>query len=212
MPGRKWYLIAVAVFVLGGILAAAFAFVRLSGLEDEMPQIVVPGSSEIVLEEPGAYTIFHEAESFVDGRYYSAADISGLSVEVVSAETGESVPLEPAGANTTYSLGGRAGRSVLGFDIAEPGAYRFTGSYDDGRSEPVTVLAVGHGFGRKLVLTIVGAIGIGFLTAGLAIAIAVITFIKRRRARRRADVGSAPAGSAVLEANASFPKHGGVDP
>ncbi|HUP00608.1 MAG TPA: hypothetical protein VM737_03685 [Gemmatimonadota bacterium] len=192
MPGRKWYLIAVVVFILGGILAAAFAFLQLRGLGDEMPQIVVPGSAELVLEEPGAYTIFHEAESFVDGRYYSAADVSGLSVEVLSAETGQAVPLEPSGANTTYSLGGRSGRSVLGFEIEAPGAYRFTGSYDDGRSEPQTVLAVGHGFGRKLVLTIVGTIGIGFLAAGLAIAIAVITFVKRRRARRAAGMAVPP--------------------
>lgn len=195
MPGRKWYLIAAGVFFLGGILAAGFVFLRLSGLKDEMPQIVVPGSAEIVLGEPGSYTIFHEAESVVGGRYYAAADVSGLSVEVVSAATGQAIPLEAAGANTTYSLGGRSGRSVLGFDIDEPGAYQITGSYADGRSEPETVLAVGHGFGRKLLLTIVGAIGIGFLAAGLALAIAIVTFVKRRRARRRADVGSTPVGT-----------------
>ncbi|HUF50764.1 MAG TPA: hypothetical protein VMN60_08025 [Longimicrobiales bacterium] len=182
MPGRIWYLIAVAVFILGGILAAAFAFLQLRGLGDELPQIVVPGSAELVLEEPGTYTIFHEAESFVDGRYYSAADVSGLSVEISSAETGAAVPLEPPGANMTYSLGGRSGRSVLGFEIEAPGAHRFTGFYDDGRSEPQTVLAVGHGFGRKLVLTIAGTIGIGLLAAGIAIAIVVITFGKRQRA------------------------------
>ncbi|MGH7549193.1 MAG: hypothetical protein ACREK3_00380 [Gemmatimonadota bacterium] len=204
MPGRKWYLIAAGVFVLGGILAAAFGFLRLRGLEDEMPQVVVPGSAELQLEEPGAYTIFHEAESVVDGRYYAAADVSGLAVEVVSAETGEAVPLEPAGANTTYSLGGRSGRSVLGFEIDQPGAYRITGSYEGG-SGPETVLAVGQGFGRKLVFTIVGALGIGFLAAGLAIAIAVVTFVRRRRARRAVGATGPAAGTGAVPGTGQTP-------
>lgn len=196
MPHRKWYVVAAGVFVLGGILAASFAFVRLSGLADTLPQVVVPGSAELPLETAGSYTIFHEAESVVDGRYFSVGDVSGLLVQVVSVETGEPLPLASSGANMTYSLGGRSGRSVLGFEIDRPGTYRVTGSYKSG-SGPETVIAVGQGFGKKLVGTILGTLGIGFGFAAAAVAIAVVTFLRRRRAGRDLlATGGAP-GAAV---------------
>lgn len=188
-PGRRWYAIAAGVFLLGIAVCAAFVFLRLRGLGDELPQIVVPGSAELRLGEPGRYTIFHETESVVDGRYYAPSDVSGLYVTVVSTETGEEVPLEEQGAETTYSVGGRAGRGVLVFDIARPGVYEVSGSYDGGQGTP-TVIAVGHGFGRKLVLTIGGAIAIGFLGFALAATIGIVTFFRRRRARSAAPAAT----------------------
>jgi hypothetical protein len=196
VPGRKWYLIAGAVFLLGMLLFGTFLFLRLHGLGDELPRFVVPGTSEFQLAEPGTYTIFHETGGVVDGRYYAAADISGLTVDVISAATGNSIPLEPPGASSTYELGGRSGSAILTFEISEPGPYRITGMYPDGRSEPAAVLAVGHNFGRKLVLTIVSGIAIAFGSFALAVLIAAVTFVKRRRARRGA-VSSTPASGPV---------------
>lgn len=186
MPGRKWYGIAAGIFLLGLAVCAAFTVLRLRSLGDHLPQLVVPGTSEFHLAERGGYTIFHETGSVIDGRYYGPADVSGLSVEVVSAATGQPVPLESPTTNTTYSLGGRSGAAVLTFDIVEPGVYRVTGRYDDRRTGPTTVLAVGHGFTRKLMLTIGGAIGIAFGSFAVAAAIAIVTFFRRRRVRQRA--------------------------
>jgi hypothetical protein len=168
------------------LLFGAFLFFRLRGMGDELPQLVVPGTSELTLTETGTYTIFHETGSVVDGRYYAVEDVSGLTVEVVAAETGEAVALSSPGAGATYDFGGRSGSAFLTFDIADPGRYRITGAYPEGRAEPATVLAVGHDFGRKLVLTIVSAIAIAFTSFALAVVIAVVTFVRRRRARRSA--------------------------
>jgi hypothetical protein len=182
MPGRKWYAIAAGVFLAGMALFGLFLFMRLMGLTGELQQVVVPGEAELVLDEPGSYTIFHERESVVDGRYYSSPEeISGLEVRVVSSATGAPVQLEAPGASTTYSLGGRAGVSIFSFTIEKPGRYHLSAGYPGGVEGGQLVLAVGHGFGRKLVETILGGVGIGFASFALAVTIAGVTFWKRRK-------------------------------
>jgi hypothetical protein len=117
----------------------------------------------------------------MDGRVYDVADVSGLTVELVSAETGESVPLDAPGANTTYELRGRSGRAVLTFEVDRPGAYRLSADYPAGGG-PETVLAVGRGLGTRIAMTVAGAIAVGIGSFLLAVAIAVVTFVRRRRA------------------------------
>jgi hypothetical protein len=196
MPGRRWYLIAGGVFLFGMLLFGAFLFLRLRGMGDQLPQLVVPGTSEFMLAETGTYTIFHETGSVVDGLYYAAEDVSGLTVEVVAVETGEAAGLSSPGASTTYDIGGRSGSAVLTFEVAVPGRYRITGAYPGGRTEPATVLAVGHNFGRKLIMTIVSAIAIAFTSFALSAVIAAVTFVRRRRARRGA-VSPTPVGGSL---------------
>ena len=177
--GRKGFVIAALVLVLGAIGSAAILYLGLSGLS--MQRVVAPGSAELALEEPGRYTIYHESRSVMDGRVYDVADVSGLTVELVSAETGESVPLDAPGANTTYELRGRSGRAVLTFEVDRPGAYRLSADYPAGGG-PETVLAVGRGLGTRIAMTVAGAIAVGIGSFLLAVAIVVVTFIRRRRA------------------------------
>ena len=182
-PGRVGYVIAAVVLVAGLAGMALVLYLGLSGLS--LQRVVVPGSGEVVLDEPGRYTIYHESRSVVDGRVYDVEGVAGLTVELVSAETGESIPLEAPFGDTTYDFGGRSGRGVLAFDADRPGAYRLSADYPGG-SGPETVLAVGGGLGRRIAMTVIGAIasaGGGFV---LALAIGILTFVRRRRARRRA--------------------------
>lgn len=182
-PSRKGYVFAAAVLAAGVVGFVLVLFLGLSGLS--MQRVVVPGSAELALEESGRYTIYHESRSVVDGRVYDVADVSGLTVELVSAETGESVPLDSPGANTTYDLRGRSGRGVLTFEVDRPGAYRLSADYPAGGG-PETVLAVGKGIGTRIAMTVVGAIAIAIGSFLLAAAIAVVTFVRRRRAIRAA--------------------------
>ena len=182
-PGRGGYLLAAVVLVLGVTGLAAVLYMGLSGLA--MQRVVVPGSAELALEEAGRYTIYHESRSVVDGRVYDVADVSGLTVELVSAETGESVPLDSPVANTTYDLRGRSGRGVLTFEVDRPGAYRLSADYPAGGG-PETVLAVGKGIGTRIATTVFGAIAIGIGSFLLAVAIGIVTFVRRRRAHRGA--------------------------
>lgn len=192
-PGRKWYAIAALIFLAGMGIFGVFLFTQIRGLTQGLQQVVVPGEAELVLEEPGSYTIFHEHQSVVDGRYYSSPDeISGLEVRVVSITTGEPIALRAPGASTSYSLGGRSGVSIFSFDVAEPGRYRLAARFPEGSGEGQLVLAVGQGFGRKLFVTIVVAIAIAFLSFAIALTIGIVTFVKRRKAARPLGPGPRP--------------------
>jgi len=186
MPGRRWYVLAAAIFIAGAAVAGMLLYTRLQSLASELPQFVVPGSVEIDLAEAGTYTIFHERVSVVDGRYYTADDVSDLAVTLESQATGAGIALAAPALTTSYEFGGRSGVSILSFEIGKPGRYRLAAAYGGGQQGPAVVLTVGHGFMRELTMMILSVMGIGFGTAGIAIAIAIATLLKRRKARRAA--------------------------
>jgi hypothetical protein len=179
MPGRQWYLIALVVALAGFACAGLFFWLRFDSMSEGLIRMVAPGETVMALR-PGAYTVFHEYSAVLDGRYYEARDILGMHV-VVASEAGEQIALRGALA-TRYELTGHKGVSVLAFDIDAPGNYRLKAAYEVGNG-PETVLAVGQGFIGRLFTLILGTIGIAFVTAGGGVAIASVTYVKRRRAR-----------------------------
>lgn len=183
MPGRKWYWIAGLVGISGITGFTILLLSSLSGLGDDLQQMKAPGSAELMLHEPGTYTVFHEHESVFEGAYFSSPEaVSGLTVSVKPSGGGEAMTLRPSGVNASYDLYGRSGVSIFEFDIAEPGAYRVDARYDDGGTAPVVILAVGHDFTGGLITLIFSGLGIMFVGLGGAGAITIITYMNRERA------------------------------
>ncbi|MGH8874121.1 MAG: hypothetical protein ACRDVM_02555, partial [Acidimicrobiia bacterium] len=145
-----------------------------------------PGQAEIVLDEAGAHTIFHEYRSTVDGRVFVAdPQPSGLVVRV-EAPSGDALQLSPPSGNFEYNLGGRSGIAVLTFDAPSPGRYLLAAGYPEGAVEPQVVLAVGGRLGGTLARSVGVGIGVPLASFLLGVLIAVVTFIKRRRAKEAA--------------------------
>ena len=183
MPGRKWYWVAGAVGVTCIAAFVVYLFNGISGMSDGLDQMLAPGKAEFVFAEPGAYTVFHEHESVFEERYYSSPGIvSGLEVRVVSSVGGGALAVHAPGSNSSYELAGRSGTSIFEFEIVEPGPYRVTAAYADGRASPEVVLAISHDFMSKLLTTIFGAFAIIFVGLGGAGVITVVTYLKRDRA------------------------------
>lgn len=187
-PSRRWYGVAVAVFLIGSLLAGVLAWRFVSGLvnlTDSLTQVVAPGSADLALTETGDYTIFYEYQSVVDGRIYLTGEaVPGLDVSLISKESASQVQLSPPGASTSYSVGDRSGISVLGFSIDQPGVYELSASYPAGQTGPEVVLAVGPGIGRDILASLGSLLGAGALFCGsliLAVVIVAITLVKRRR-------------------------------
>jgi hypothetical protein len=197
MPGRKWYFIAFLVFVIGAAAGAATAYVRLSGLTRELPQIVVPGEAELNFSRPGTYTIYLERESVVEGRIYSTSDeIAGLRVRLTSP-SGAPIDLTPPSISSNYTLAGRSGVGVLSCTIAKPGRYHVAAAYPDGRREPQGVLAIGLDVPARIVAAILIPLAIGLTGFLLAVAITAVTFWRRRRITgSRGDAPPSDAGPA----------------
>jgi hypothetical protein len=184
--------VAALLLVTGCAAAGTFLFLRLKDLGAGLHQVVVPGVAELRLEEAGAYTIFHETGATIDGRYYASDQVSGLAVTVTDPD-GRPVEVHAPGSTTSYEFGGREGHSIFAFEVDRPGTYLLSGEYPGGSGGEV-VLGVAHGFGRRLVLTIAGTLALSFGAAGLGLALAAVTFLRRYRAKRRlAPAPAAPA-------------------
>jgi hypothetical protein len=194
MPSRKWYAVALVIFVLGGAAAGLYVWSGLAALEAKLTRFVVPGTVELALAEPGTYTIFHEERAVLDGRYYASEDVAGMRIQVVSAATATPFALTAPGYDQRYSFGGHSGVAVFTFEVPAPEHVRLIAGFDDGRSAPQLVLTVGHGFMGNLFATVFATIGIAFAAFGIAAAIACVTYIKRRRASER-QRASGPAAS-----------------
>lgn len=183
MPGRNWYWVGGAVGATTIVVFVAYLLNGITGMGDGLDRMLAPGKAEFVFAEPGAYTVFHEYESVFEERYYSSPGIvSGLKVRVVSSDGGGAVAVRAAGTNASYELSGRAGNSIFEFEIVEPGPYRVTATYADGRRSPEIVLAIGHDFMGGLLTTIFGGFAIMLVGLGGAGAIVVVTYLKRDRA------------------------------
>jgi hypothetical protein len=146
---------------------------------------LIPGNEEIILAEPGKYTIFHENRSMMNGQVFHSPSIAGLRVSLTSVANGAQVPLGPTSMNSTYSYGSREGYSILGFEIKQAGRYRIATAFDDGQNTPRTVLAISKGFGAKLFSTILGALGLAFGGIILAVILTVVITRWRRQASAR---------------------------
>lgn len=185
MTSRLGYVIGLLCLLAGMSMAGWLAWSEVAALRNVMIRVVVPGSTELTLDETGTYTIFHESDSVVDGKLYSASNISGLSV-TVTADNGQQIAVTVPNVSSSYSMGGHNGKSVLAFDIASAGRYRLSALYANGRTEPQTVLAISRGFVGRLVGTILGVVFSILAGFGSALALVLTTYFRRRRVLRMA--------------------------
>ncbi len=194
-PSRGYYGLAVVVVVAGFGLFGVTLWKGLSGMGTKLQQVVAPGRAEITLAEPGDYTIFYEHQSVMGNRVYSTGDsVPGLECMLVSKSSGSPVELRRSGVNSTYSFGGRSGKSVFDFHIDQPGVYEIASGYPEGHEGEEVVLAIGKGIATDILVTIFGGLAVVFGSIALAVAIAVITAVKRQNAQKRLQsAGGTPA-------------------
>jgi|GraSoiStandDraft_41_1057321.scaffolds.fasta_scaffold16706_7 hypothetical protein len=190
-PSRWYYALAALVFVGGcGVFVLLMAR-QVNTLSGSLTQILAPGETELNLSAPGTYIIFYERESTLGGRVYSTGEhLSGLECQLISRATGSGVALSAPRTSSSYAIGGRSGRSFLQFQVAQPGIYALSAKYTGGQMEPEVVLAVGQEFSRHTFAVTLGALVIMSGSVGIALAIAVMTAIKRK-ARQRSPLGTA---------------------
>jgi hypothetical protein len=159
-------------------------------------QIVVPGSSDITLPQPGEYTIFYEYRSMVDNRIYSTdQDIPAIIVNIVSTDTGDEIALTTPSTSSTYTIGGRSGIGLFDFSIDKPGIYEISASYPAARGQQEVqtqeiVLAVIHSsimdhiFGT-IMGTVAGAMAIVFVPLAAGGCIHYYNFLKETKSKNK---------------------------
>ena len=208
-PSGWYYGLAVLALVLGCLIAMALVYQWFPGLPgtfeakmdlDDLTQVVVPGSEEIAFAESGAYAVYYEYRSVIDGAVYAGSETPpALACTLTSEATGADVAVVPDYVQTnTYSTKDRERVGVLirSITIDKPGTYTFFCRYADGSSQPEIVLAVGPNFmweffgiaarsGVALAASVVVLLGSGLV----AIVIAIVIAVKRRQSKRAAVGG-----------------------
>lgn len=201
-PSSGLYVIGVAILVLGCAGAAILFAFGVAGMVDsaleidqlisDFDRVVVPGSAQLQLDEAGAYFVFYEYRSVVDGEsFHSSRSCPELNCTLRVKESGQQVRLTntwPQQSN--YELLDRAGTMFMRFNIDRPDTYVLSCEYAGTRNAPDVVLAVGTGFVRgalDLAVKVMGgllapfALACGAGVVGL-LAIAVVAVLRHRSA------------------------------
>ncbi len=180
-PSKIFYGISVLILLCGII---GFIVMLITGInyimESISNRVIIPGISEIELEEEGKYSIYFEYESTIDGKRFETVNINGLICSLKNKRTGEFITLNNASVRSNYSMAGRAGYSIFDFIIKEAGEYELQATYESGEGEEA-VLAIGKGFGMTLVRTILLSLGVLFACTGTAIIMFVVTLLRRKK-------------------------------
>lgn len=132
----------------------------------------MPGTTTIDLES-GSSTLYLETRSVVDGTAY---EVPGPFEYKCAIEPRDAATISGASSNVSYSIGSHDGRSAFTIEATRAGTYTLT--CDGGADGPRFVLARGGGIGSSIVMAL-----LGFLAVAAGTVLAIVTFVRRRRAR-----------------------------
>jgi hypothetical protein len=178
-PSKIWYLVAGVVGLLGvglGVWRIVVAAQGFADKVDDFQRVEIPGTTEVSVDEPGGYTIYVEGPGADDG-FGPSTDIA------LRRSEGDDLELRPYSSSVTYSVSGRDGRAAWSVQVPEAGRYQLVATGESATGSGFQV-AFGPGLGSGLAVGIVS--GVLLILGGLALAttIAVVTAVRRGRARR----------------------------
>ena len=197
-PSGWYYIVAlvIPIFACLGTTLVVFANVpklpgALEGMGiNDLTQVVVPGSAEIYFPKEGAYAVYYEYRSAINGVGYARGKYPPqLNCQLNSTKTGEGIELAK-----NYIEGNiyetqndqRVGVHIMSITIHDPGVYKFSCQYQNGQTSPEIVLAVGPNIiweffniaVKPIAATIIGAF-VFVCACGISILIVGVVAYKR---------------------------------
>jgi len=159
-----------------------------------LTQVDVPGSADVSFPKTGAYAVYYEYRSVIDGVSYVRDEYPpSMMCQLRSKSTGEAVKLVPSnieGNLYTTQNPKRAGVFFKHISIDQPGIYTFSCQYLDGRAYPKLVMAVGPNIVLEFLNIVVKPLAALFFgtivfigASGLSILIIGIVAYKRHKSK-----------------------------
>ncbi|MBS3734017.1 MAG: hypothetical protein KGY99_03740 [Phycisphaerae bacterium] len=186
-PSRRWYLVAAALAGAGiGVIAwcvATFVGQVQSGAGIfELVRFTAPGEVTFSADEPGTYNLYTSRQDY--GRRWAPSD---WDVRVTSAADGQTLPAHVPRGSHTLTINQEEFESIRQIRVPRQGAYRVRVICDEPHAR--APMAVGP-WNVDQFLGFVGRIALIPVTmlfgGGGALAIFLVTLLKRRSARKRA--------------------------
>ena len=162
--------LGIWIIVLGIVLGTASIVYSVTLMFGESIKMVTPDDMTVTLDA-GHYTVYHEYQSYFEGKIYStySANLNGFSL-LIFDENSNRISVEPTIVNSTYTVNSRAGQSILSFDILTPGDYQLVADY----SEPVVLLIK-----KEQIKLFVIYLLTGFLVVGSSLFIGIFSMIRK---------------------------------
>ena len=154
-PSRWYYVLAILIPIFACLGTALLVYPNVPELPGaleaigvkNLTQVVVPGSADISFPQKGAYAVYYEYRSVIDGVSYARDEYPPIMrCQLRSKATGETVKFEPSHVKGNIYVTHnpkRAGVMYKQISIDQPGIYTFSCQYTDGATIPKSVMAVG---------------------------------------------------------------------
>lgn len=201
-PSRWYYVLALLIPIIACVGTALLVYSNVPELPGaleavgvkNLTQVVVPGSADISFPKAGAYAVYYEYRSVIDGVSYTRDEYPPIMrCQLMSKATGIAVKLEPTNVKGNVYVTqnpNRAGVMYKQISINQPGIYTFSCQYMDGRTIPKSVMAVGpnivwefFNIAAKFVAASIGG-ALAFMCAcGLSLLIIGFVVFKRHQSK-----------------------------
>jgi hypothetical protein len=180
MPSIAGYVLAVLLAVAGIVAGVALIVSGIRSYIDKVEgfeRVAVPGSADVSLDD-GGYSIYFERPGL------DTEDAMPSMSVTVTDPGGSTVARDRYATDVSYSVSGHDGRGAFTFHADEPGNYRVRADGAEGE------VAVGRGIGARFAGAVVAGIGTLLLAPVLGAILALVTFLRRSKAKRAAEAAS----------------------
>ena len=209
-PTRWLYVVAILIPVfacLGTALVVYLNVPDLPGTLDaigvkNLTQVVVPGSADVTFPQKGAYAVYYEYRSVIDGISYARNEYPPImTCQLTSKDSGRNIMLEPSqveGNVYTTRNPTRAGVMYKMISIDQPGTYTFSCNYPNGSAVPRSVMAVGPNMVWEFFNIALKPIAAGFVgtivfvgACGFSVLVISLVAYKRHQSKKFRDAQAA---------------------
>jgi len=154
-PSRWYYILAFIIPIFACIGTTLLVYPNVPELPGaleavgvkNLTQVVVPGSAEVSFPKKGAYAVYYEYRSVINGMSYARDEYPPIMrCQLRSKVTGEAVRLEHSNVKgNIYTTQNpiRAAVMYKQISIDQPGIYTFSCQYTNGAAIPRSVMSVG---------------------------------------------------------------------
>lgn len=193
-PGIKTIIAGGVTFLLGAIVVPLLFVLPLFFEHHDDAQFKVPGSTEVVLKEPGRYYLWNDFRTIYNGKSYDRSETipDGLDIHIRDAD-GHQLEFVSDASTSMSSSSSSAKKSIGYVEVEHPG--KVTIQVSGGNEE--RIFSFSQSGLLKMFGLILGAVGLSLITALAGLALIVWGIVKLTRSKRIA----APNGGTMRSGN-----------